>query len=306
MTSTSSTPGSGVNLPEFRLVDIDIQSPLSTGRVFFSRGMTILAFTMTALAVLPLFSVLISIVGQGLPNLNWNAIVSLPAPVGLEEDLPNGFANAILGTVIMVTLASVISIPFGVLAGIYLAEIGEGSRTAGIIRFVTKILSSVPSIVVGVFAYAVIVITTKQFSALGGGVALSVIMIPIITLTTEEALKLVPRPQRLASMALGATRFQTIARVVLAAALPGITTGVLLAVSRAAGETAPLIFTALFSETWPQGLLSPTPSLSVLIYNYALSPFVVQNNLAWTAALILLGLVLITNVLSRVATRRRG
>jgi len=294
--------------PEFKPVNmsesIDIQSPLPWGRAFFSGAMNLLAFTFTGLAILPLFAILFSILVRGLDNLSWEALTSLPAPIGLENEMANGFANAILGTLLMVAIAAAMSVPFGVMTGIYLSEFGQGSRLASTVRFMTKILSSVPSIMVGVFAYGVVVLTTKRFSAVGGGFALAVLMVPIIALTTEEALKLVPRDRRLASLALGANRFQTTWRIALLGALPGITTGVLLAIARAAGETAPLLFTALFSETWPQGLFQPTPSLAVLIYNYALSPFDSQTTLAWTAALVLLILVLTTNILSRIVTRR--
>jgi phosphate transport system permease protein len=157
----------------------------------------------------------------------------------------------------------------------------------------------------GVFAYGVLVITTKQFSAIAGGFALGVIMLPIVALTTEEALKLIPISYRLGSAALGGGRFQTTIKIVVPAAISGITTGILLAVARAAGETAPLMFTALFSQFWQEGLMSPTPSLPVLIYNYASSPFPEQNAIAWTASLVLLMLVFITGILSRIFTRKR-
>ncbi|HEY9635604.1 MAG TPA: phosphate ABC transporter permease PstA [Coleofasciculaceae cyanobacterium] len=295
-------------------LDRELHQPLSVGRTFFSRGMTFLAFTLTAVALLPLFAILFEILRQGLGQLKWEVLVSLPAPVGVTNQ-PNGFANAILGTLIMVGIASLFSVPFGILTGIFLVEFGKGSTMspsgfslrsiASYIRFITVILSSVPSIVVGVFAYGVIVLTTRQFSALAGGLALGVIMLPIVALSTEEALKLVPMSHRLASAALGGGRFQTTFRIVVASALPGITTGVLLAVARAAGETAPLLFTALSSQFWPQGLFSPTPSLSVLIYSYASSPFKEQNKLAWTASVVLIGLVLLSSILSRQVTRKR-
>ncbi|HEY9827700.1 MAG TPA: ABC transporter permease subunit, partial [Stenomitos sp.] len=172
------------------------------------------------------------------------------------------------------------------------------------IRFLIAILSAAPSIVVGVFAFGLLVTPLNGFSALAGGFALSIIMLPIVALATEEALKLVPNSQRLASAALGAGHARTTLRIVLARALPGVMTTALLAIARAAGETAPLIFTALFSQNWLKSLLGPSASLSVLIYNYANSPFVEQNNLAWSASLILVGIVLLTNILSRLATRK--
>ncbi len=281
---------------------LDLIEPLPAGRQALSNGMTALAFLGTAIALLPLLAILIKILWEGAPHLKWDVLTSLPAPVGLEG-VPNGFANAIQGTVMMVSIATLISIPIGLLTAIYLSEFGKQSPLAQGVRFLIMVLSGVPSIVVGVFAYAVIVLNFK-FSALAGSFALAVIMLPIVVLTSEEALKLVPIQQRLASAALGASPFQT-TRTVVATALAGITTGVLLAVARAAGETAPLIFTALFTQGWSQGLLQPAPSLSVMIYNYANSAYVQQNQLAWSASVILVGMVLLTNLLSRLLTRKR-
>lgn len=313
------------------ILDAEIYNPLSLGRNFFSQGMTVVAFAFTALALLPLFAILYKILGEGLTHLSWEVLVSLPAPVGVE-DQPNGFANAILGTALMVGIATLFSVPIGVMTGIFLSEFGrENKAIANTIRFITVILSSVPSIVVGVFTYALIVVTTKVFSGLAGGIALGIIMLPVVALTTEQALKLVPTSYRLASGGLGAGRFQTIFQIIIPSALPTITTGILLAASRAAGETAPLIVTALSSQFWPPlieklgemtqspigtetlskiqeipgTLLTPTPSMSVLIYNYASSPYKEQNELAWTAASVLLGMVLIASVASRAVTRKR-
>lgn len=273
-------------------------------RMVFSQGMTAIALVLTTLALLPLLSVLIEILRQGLPTLKWEVLTSLPAPVG-SVGVPNGFANAIVGTLTMVGLGSLISIPIGILAAIFLAEFGKQTAIARTLRFVVTILSGIPSIVVGVFAYGVIVLAARSFSALAGGFALAVIMLPIVILSTEEALKLVPVPQRLASAALGSTHLQTTFRIVVVAALPGITTGILLAIARAAGETAPLIFTALFTQNWSEGLLKPTPSLSVLIYNYANSAYAEQNQLAWSASVILVGMVLLISLISRFVTRNR-
>lgn len=286
-----------------QLFDREIHQPLPLGRTLLSRGMTIIGFALTAAALLPLLVILWEILYKGLPQLSLEALISLPAPVGQENE-PNGFANAILGTLIMIVIACLLSVPFGLLTGIFLSEFAKDSAIASYIRFIVSILSSVPSIVVGVFAYGVIVLAFG-FSALGGGFALGIIMLPIIALSTEEALKLVPTSQRLASAALGGGRLPTTFRIVVSAALPSITTGILLALSRAAGETAPLIFTALSTQFWPDGLLSPTPSLSVLIYNYAQSPFKEQTQLAWTASLVLIGLVLLSSILSRLVTRKR-
>ena len=282
----------------------ELFAPLPAERMLFNVGMTVLIFILTALALLPLFAILIEILRQGLPHLKWEVFTSVPAPEGMQG-VPNGFANDIIGTLIMVGIASVLSIPFGVMTGIFMSEFGQGSAVASMVRFLTTILTGVPSIIVGVFAYGVIVLTAKGFSALAGGFALSILMLPIIALTTEQALKLVPTSQRLASAALGASRLQTTFRIVVTAAIPAITTGILLAIARAAGETAPLIFTALFSQNWLEGLFSPAPSLSVLIYNYAQSSFVEQNQMAWTASLVLVGLVLFTSIISRLVTSKR-
>ncbi len=282
----------------------ELTRPLPLVRRLFTVACTAIALLLTGLALLPLLAILFKILQQGLPGLTWETLTALPAPVGVT-DVPNGFANAILGTLLMVGIASLFSIPIGVLTAIYLSEFGKQTAIARLVRFVANILSGVPSIVVGVFAYGVLVLTMKSFSALAGGFALAVIMLPIVVLATEEALKLIPTPQRLASAALGANSLQTTFKIVVMAALPGITTGVLLAVARAAGETAPLIFTALFTQDFPSGLLEPAPSLSVMIYNYATSAYAEQNQLAWSASAVLVGMVLIISLLSRLATRKR-
>jgi phosphate transport system permease protein len=283
--------------------DLNLTAPLSIARRAFSWSMTAIAFGLVLLALLPLGSILLEILRRGWSHLSWEALTSLPAAVGTTEGA-NGFGNAIAGTLLMVSIAALLSIPMGVLTAVFLAEFGRGSIVAHAVRFGVTVLSGVPSIVVGVFAYGVIVLAQKQYSALAGSFALAIVMLPIVVLSSEAALGLVPQSQRLASAALGASRLQTTWRVALASALPGITTGALLAIARAAGETAPLIFTALFTENWPRGLSSPAPSLSVLIYNYANSPYIEQNDMAWTASLVLLGLVLALNVGSRLLMRR--
>jgi len=282
----------------------NLEADLPIKRQLFSYGMTAIALLLTALAILPLFSILFSILQQGLPQLSWQVFTVLPSPTGMVGE-PDGFGNAIIGTAVMVAIASLISVPIGIMTAIFLAEFSQGSAIAGFVRFVVTILSGVPSIVVGVFAYGVIVLTTKEFSALAGSFALAVVMLPIVVLSTESALLLVPMAQKLASAGLGANRFQTTFKVVLASALPGIMTGILLAIARASGETAPLIFTALFSNSWFDNLLSPTSSLSVLIYNYISSGFVEKYNMAWTAALVLLGLIMLLNISARLLTRKK-
>lgn len=285
-----------------------LTKPLSIERRIFSYSMSAIAVLCAGFALLPLLSVAFEILRQGLPNLKWEVFTNLPVPAGDTSGV-GGFANAIQGTVLMVGMATLFSVPLGIAIAVYLSEIGKTGTIAQIVRFVLSILSAVPSIVVGVFAYAVVVLSTilgyRGFSALAGAFALAVIMLPIVVLSTEESLKLVPRQQRLASAALGANSIQTVFKIVLTTALPSITTGVLLAIARASGETAPLIFTALFSQSWVEKILNPAPSLSVMIYNYSSSAFPEQTQLAWTASLVLLGLVTLTNLLSRLITRKR-
>ena len=208
-------------------------------------------------------------------------------------------------------IAVLLSVPFGILAAIYLSEFGRETLFSSIVDFLTNVLSGVPSIVVGVFAYGVIVTKTGfslklGFSAIAGGVALAVLMLPIVVRTAAEALESVPNDVRQAAIGLGATQFQTVFRIVLPAAIPSITTGVMLAVARAAGETAPLILTTLFGYSWINSLIAPpTPTLSVLVFNFATGPSRNQQQLAWAASLILVALVLITSLLSRLAIRRK-
>ncbi len=276
----------------------EIYSPLPPVRLIFNNGMTVIAFLLSALALIPLLSLLWEIIGRG--------ITSLKPSMFVTSVLYDGFGNAILGTLEMVAIAVLLSVPTGVMTGIFLSEIGRANRIGRAVRFVASILTGVPSIVVGIFAYAVIVSITKQFSAIAGGFALAVLMLPVVVLTTEEALKLVPTSVRLGSAALGGTRFQTIFRVVVTAALPAITTGVLLAVARAAGETAPLIFTALFSLDWSSDLIGPTASLSVLVFNLYNDPSPEKTALVWTASLVLVGIIMLISILSRVFTRKRN
>lgn len=274
----------------------ELCSPLPTTRRLFTYIMNGLAFGLSGLAIVPLVSVLWEIIRRGLPGLT-------PA-MFVTSVFDNGIANAIVGTAAMVIIAICLSVPTGIMTAIFLSEFSQNNLSK-FVRFVTTILTGVPSIVVGVFAYGVVVALTKSFSALAGGFALSIIMLPVVVLTTEEALKLVPSSLRLASAALGGTQFQTTFKVVVASAIPTITTGVLLAVARAAGETAPLVFTALFSLDWSNDLLSPTASLPVLIFNLYNDPSPEKNQLVWTTSIVLLGLVLCISLLSRLVTNRK-
>ena len=200
----------------------------------------------------------------------------------------------------------VIAVPIGVLAAVYLSEFSGGNAIARGVRFATNILSGVPSIISGIFAFGLLVATgVVGFSAIAGGVALAVLMLPTIIRTTDEALQIVPQDIRWAALGVGAYNYQTVLKIVIPAALPAILTGVTLAIARAAGETAPLIFTALYSNFWPEGITEPIASLSVLVYNFAIVPFKPQQELAWAGSLILVLMVLITSVLARLATRRK-
>ena len=269
-------------------------------RTIIDRLLTILAFSLLGLALLPLGLVVAYVIYKGAGRLNLNLFTELP-PTALQEG--GGIANAIVGTLILVGIAAAISIPIGVLAAVYLSEFAP-RRIARWIRFATNVLSGVPSIIVGIFAYGAIVLRTNTFSAFAGGFALAILMLPIIVRTTDEALQIVPQEVRWASVGVGASNFHTVLKIVLPAALPAIVTGTTLAIARAAGETAPLIFTALFTQFWPNGLFAPIPSLSVLIYNFATVPYESQKELAWAASLILVLMILIASVISRWATRK--
>ena len=269
--------------------------------------LTVGAWTAALIAGIPLISVLYMLIVRGGARLGWEALSTLP-PAGFE--MGGGFGNAIVGTVVMVGLGGLLSIPVGVLAAIFLAELGPTRRLSRIARFATKTLTGMPSILAGVFAYAVVVLLTGTYSAPAGGLALAVLMLPTVILTAEGAIKAVPKITRDAAYGMGCTRSQVIWKVMLPSAAPGIITGVMLAVARAAGETAPLLFTALFSSYWlfdsGAKLMQPTASLAVLIYNFAGMPFDNQIELAWAASLVLVLIVLIINVVSRLVGQRRA
>ena len=261
----------------------------------------------TVIACVPLFSTLIMLLWRGGATLSWRLFVELP-PTAFEDG--GGFGNAIVGTLVMVGIAACLSVPFGVLAAVFLAEFSPDSRTAAAVRFCAKTLTGLPSILAGVFAYAAVVLTTGSYSAPAGGVALALLMLPTVLLTAEEAMKMVPARMKEAAIGMGCTRSQVVWRVVLPTALPGMLTGVILAVARAAGETAPLLFTALFSNYWliqdgKPAVMGPTASLAVLIYNFSGMPFENQIEMAWAAALILVFLVLVINIAGQVLSRRR-
>ena len=253
------------------------------------------------IALIPLVSVLYYVTARGIGGINLDFFTELPKPVG---ESGGGMANAIVGTLKLVFLAGAIGIPPGVLAGVYLAEFGH-SRFGKLVRFSADVMSGVPSITVGIFVYSLVVLQTKQFSALAGGIALAVLMLPTVTRTTEELLKLVPESLREAALGLGLPKWRATLRVMLRTAAPGIATGVMLAVARVAGETAPLLFTSFNNRFWSSGLNEPTASLPVNIYTYAVSPYEEWHRQAWAAALVLLLLVLLLNVSARLLVQNR-
>jgi phosphate transport system permease protein len=271
-------------------------------RSLWSKLLSGICVGLALLTLVPLFSIVFLVLKNGLPLLSWRVFTELPPAAGMTG---GGFGNAVVGTVLMVGIALVLATPFGVLSAIYINEYEPFSALSNAVRFVAKLLTGIPSIICGVFAYAVIVLTTGGFSAWAGGFALAILILPTILLTAEQALLGVSKAYREASYGLGATNFQTIWRVVLPDAMPAIMTGIMLAVARAAGETAPLIFTALFSQFWIQSLSEPTASLSVLIYNFSTLPFEHQVKMAWTASLVLVILVTIANITAQVVFRRR-
>jgi phosphate transport system permease protein len=277
----------------------------SSPRTLFGLVMSGTASLFTVMAIVPLFIILGYLLTKGISSLRPQVFTELPPPPLVDG---GGFGNAIVGTIVMVGIGALISVPIGIMAAIYLSEFSKGSKFAEWIRFATNVLSGVPSIIIGVFAYGAIVLTTREYSAWAGGFALAILMLPIIVRTTDEALKLVPEEVRQASIGVGANDYQTVLQVVLPAAIPAIITGITLAVARAAGETAPLLFTALFTQFWPNlnnYFVEPTASLAVLVYNFAIVPFKNQQELAWAAAFILVLLVLATSVISRIATARK-
>jgi phosphate transport system permease protein len=263
--------------------------------------MTVMCATGLVLALLPLASVLWLVVSRGLNALSFAFFTALPTPVG---EPGGGVANAILGTVYIVGIACAFGIPLGVGAGVYLAEKG-GGRVGDVVRFTAEVLSGVPSIVVGIVAYGLIVLSMRRFSALAGGVALAVLMVPTLARSTEELVRLVPGTLREASLALGVPQWRTSLKVVLRTAFGGILTAVLLAVARAAGETAPLLFTSLNNQYWNWRADQPTASLTVQIFNYAVSPYPDWHEKAWGAALVLLLLVGALSLVARVLARSR-
>lgn len=265
----------------------------------------VVMLSLTGLCALVTTSILFFILGylvwHGGRSLNLDFFTRLPLPVG---ETGGGMANAIVGSAKLLLLASLIGVPIGFIAGVYLAEFGKGTF-AWAVRYFTDLLNGVPSIVMGIFVYAIVVLPMGHFSTLAGGVALGIMMIPIAVRSTEEFLRAVPHNLREGSMALGASQTSTIVRVVIPAAINGIITGIMLDLARVAGETAPLLFTALGNQFWSPGWNQPTASLPVMVFTYAVSPYDDWHRQAWAAGLVLLAAVLLTNILARVILSRR-
>ena len=267
-----------------------------------NRVLSGICITLSLLTLVPLISIVWLVLKNGLPLLNFSVFTELPPAAGM---VGGGFGNAVIGTLVMVGIGLILAAPVGILSAIYINEYSPTSRLAKAVRLVAKLLTGIPSIICGVFAFAVVVAATGSFSAYAGGVALAVLMLPTILLTSEQALIGVQNAYREASYGLGATKFQTISRIALPDALSAIMTGIMLAVARAAGETAPLIFTALFSQFWAKSLSEPTASLSVLIYNFSTVPFPHQLEMAWTASLVLVAFVTVANIAAQLAFSKK-
>jgi phosphate transport system permease protein len=268
-------------------------------RTAWRKSVNALMLSLTGLCALVSVSVLFFILGtlvwHGGKSLNWAFFTQLPKPVG---ETGGGMANALVGSAKLLLLASLVGVPVGFMAGVYLSEFG-GATMSSLIRYTTDLLNGVPSIVMGIFAYTVVVLPMRHFSALAGGLALGVMMIPIAVRSTDEFLHAVPQTLREGAMALGASKWRAVATVVIPAAARGIITGIILDLARVAGETAPLLFTAFGNRFWSSGWNQPTSSLPVMIYTYALSPYDDWHRQAWAAGLVLLALVLLVNIGAR-------
>jgi phosphate transport system permease protein len=269
------------------------------------RGVSIVMVTLTclaaAVAVVPLVVILVYLLRQGAGSLSLAFFTSMPKPVG---EAGGGMANAIVGTLILIGIASIVGLPVGIGAGLYLAE-RRGTRLADLVRFLADVLNGLPSIVMGIFAWQFLVRPVGHFSALAGGAAIGAMMIPLVTRTTEEMVRTVPQSLREAALALGYPRWRTSLQIVLRTALGGIVTGVLVAVARVAGETAPLLFTALGNQFWSTKITQPIAALPLQIFTYAISPYDDQHAQAWAGALVLIALVLVISLIARVVTRAR-
>ena len=269
-------------------------------RKLFSGLFEVLCGLAVVVALIPLAMILFYVIKEGFGALNLDFFIRMPKPVG---ESGGGMANAIVGTLILIGIAALFAVPIGCLCGIHLAEY-PGTKFSSVVRFAADVLNGVPSIVVGIFAYGLLVLPVKRFSAIAGGVALGLLMIPIVVRTTEELLRLVPGGLREGALALGATRSRAVFGVIVPAALPGILTGILVALARVAGETAPLLFTAFNNRFWSTSLTQPIASLTVQVFTYAISPYDDWHRQAWAGAFLLVMMILALSIAARLAVRR--
>ena len=269
-------------------------------RIAKDKGFTAIVVLFSFLSMVPLLLILMYIIGNGVSSLSWEFLVELPKPVGEQG---GGIANAIVGSLLLVAIASLPAIPLGVSVGIYLSEHSAG-RLSSLARLAVEVLHGTPSIVIGITVYLWLVMTMGRFSALSGGIALGIMMLPVIVRSTEETLKLIPDSLKEASLALGVPYHRTILKVILPAGLSGIMTGVMIGVARIAGETAPLLFTAFGNPFSNWNITKPVNALPLLIYNYATSPYPEWHAIAWGASCVLVGLVLMLNIVARIIARR--
>ena len=283
---------------DFQTKSMRINNARRTATNYFISGLSILA---TVIVILPLIAILFYLIYKGASSLNFAFFTHIPAPVGQDG---GGMANAIVGSGIVLLVASLMGIPIGIAAGVYLSEFGRGKALATAIRFTADVLNGVPSIVMGISIYSLIVIRQKHFSALAGGVALAIMMVPTITRTTEEMLATVPHAIREAALGLGVPKWRTAISVSLRTASPGIITGCMLAFARVAGETAPLLFTALGNQFWSFKLSEPIAALPLQIYVYAISPYDEWHRLAWAGALVLIVMIMVSVTLVRIFANR--
>ena len=301
MTTTAITGSRRASFKSYRDVLAASTARTLRRRYVVSRIMIALTYAAAVVAILPLLLIVAHLLNEGASSVNWDFFTKIPAA---PDEPHGGMANAIVGTGILVLLASAIGLPVGIGAGLYLAEQRNG-RLATAVRFLSDVSNGLPSIVLGIFAWGLLVKPFKHYSALAGAIALAAMMIPLVTRTTEEMVRLVPVSMREAALALGYSRWRTSLAVVLRTALPGIVTGVLVAVARIAGETAPLIFTAFGNQFWSVSPTQPIAALPMQIYNYAISPYDSWHAQAWAGALVLLGLVFLISLAARFATRSR-
>lgn len=270
-------------------------------RWFTNHLATVLAVLSTVLVIAPLIAIFVDLVYKGASSLNLNFFTKIPAPVG---ELGGGMANAIVGSAVLLALASAVGVPIGIAAGIYLSEFGRGTKLSNLVRFTADVLNGVPSIVMGIAVYALVVAPMRSFSAFAGGVALGIMMIPTVARTTEEMLLMVPNSIREAALGLGVPNWRSVLSITLKTAMPGVITGCMLAFARIAGETAPLLFTAFGNQFWSTTLNQPIAALPLQIYVYALSPYDEWHRLAWAGSLVLIVLIVVSVSLVRFVTTR--